>query len=469
MSVKDRISELEQMRKSKRNSLPECISALVEPDSFIETDSFYGDNTPGEGLITGSAVINDRAVFIYAHEHDVEGGCFSAQQADKLARLLDNAVKTGTPVVGVINSKGTRINDGLDAAAGYAKIIRAASRASGIVPHIIIVEGVTLGTMAAYTQYADATIAIKGASICISPATKTMVEVSAGQHTAAYIATDYKDAANYARTLLDYLPDNNAASFNLAATEDDPNRLCARLNDLAEDGYNVKDVISEIADNGKYIEMYGAFAEEMVTAFAFVDGQTVGVIANQYCINDGRITAAAALKGERFINLCNSYSIPVVFLADTDGFEISKQAEENGLAPAAARFMAAVAAASVPMITVILKRAIGGGYIAMGSLGLGADRAFAWAGAEIGLMVPASAVCLNPDLLQNANDPINDRKEIENAYALEHMDALVAAKAGYISEPIEPAYTRKHIIAAVSSFYGKREESLPRKNPVLPI
>lgn len=468
MSLTDELGRLKELRSRSGVAAHGRINGLLEPNTFVETDAFLGTDTPGEGVITGFGVINGRSVFIYAHDFELQNGALGEKQAQKIAKTIDKAAASGTPVVGIINSNGARIAEGIQAVAGYGRMIKSAVAASGQVPHIVVIDGVAAGAMALFTQCADVVVMQQEATLSVgAPSVAGSLKnaaAAAACGSAALTATSAAEADAIVRALITYLPDNNLAPAYVENT-DDINRLCEGLRGLAETVFDVRSVLAEIADENKYIELYASYAPEMITALTSVGGVSVGIVANNYASGQGKITSAGAKKAAGFIRLCDSFALPVITLADTEGFVSDSKEEKAGLAKDAAKLAYAYAEASSPQITVILTHAIGSGLLAMGSGALGADTVYAWAGAQIGPMPAGAALSfMAPEMLQNAADPIAERAALEEQYAKEHMSALAAAQNGFIDEPIDPAYTRMYIVSALDALCGKRPNAPTKSN-----
>lgn len=452
MSYQEELRALALLRSQRSQGALQRINSLVEPQSFVELEAFCGEEASGEGLRAGYAVIDGRSVFIYAHEHDVLKGALGMNQARKLARLIDKAVSTGAPIIGIINSNGALLNEGLDAAEGYGLIIKAASKASGKVPHIVILDGPAAGATALYAACADFVIVKKDASLSASPAGSVKADANAAlaSGAAALYAEDEVQAASLVRGLLGFLPDN-AHSPAETLYYDDINRLCPELEEMAEQGsLDGRKIISSIADNGVFMELYKETAQDHIAGFISLDGLSAGVIA---CF--GRISEMGARKAKWLVNFCGAYNMPVVVLADSEGFVVSSEAEKNGLLSQAGGLAMALASHPAPVISVICGSAIGSAYITLAAKGC-ADLVYAWAGAAIGLMTPKAQIAMHSEALKDSQDPLQDRKKLEEQFALEHMSAIEAAKGGYIDQPIEPGYTRMHIIGALNALSGKR-------------
>lgn len=453
MSEQEELRALALLRSQKPQGALRSIYSLVEPQSFVELEAYCGADASGEGLCAGYAVIEGRSVFIYAHEHDVLKGALGINQARKLERLIEKAVSTGTPIIGVINSNGALLNEGLCAAEGYGLIIKSAAKASGRIPHIVIIDGPAAGAGALYAQCADFVIIKKGASLSAAASGSIGADAQSALKwgAAALYAEDDAQAAALTRELLGFLPDN---SRSLAETLycDDINRLCPELEEMAAGELDARGIIRSIADNGAFMELYAQTAEDSVTGLISLDGMSAGVIA---CF--GRISVMGARKAKWMVEFCGAYKMPVVVLVDSEGFKISAEEEADGLLGYASGLAMALASCPSPVLSVICKKAVGSAYITLAGRG-SADIVYAWAGAQIGLMTPQAQIAMHAQALKDSDEPLAERKKLEEQFALEHMSAISAAKGGFIDQPIEPGYTRMHIIGALNALAGKHGE-----------
>lgn len=452
MSYQEELRALALLRSQRPQGALECINSLVEPKSFVELEAFCGEDASGAGLRAGYAVVDCRPVFIYAHEHDVLKGALGMEQARKLERLIEKAVSAGTPILGIINSNGALLDEGLSAAEGYGLIIKAAAKASGRVPHIVMLNGAAAGATALYAGCADFVIIKKDASLSASPAGSAKMDARAALSSgaAAICAEDDAQAAELLRQLLNFLPDNPR---DLAEPPyyDDINRLCPELEEMAEGELDARKIISAVADDHVFLELYRQAGGDTVTGFMSLDSLSVGVAA---CF--GRISEMGARKAKWIAGFCRAYHMPLVVLVDSEGFVIDKEEENNGLLPQASGLAMALADLDAPVVTVICKKAVGGAYITLASRA-SADFVFAWAGAQIGLMTPKAQIALHGQELKDSADPLAERSKLEEKFAQEHMSAVDAAKGGYIDQPIEPGYTRMHIIGALNALFRLRE------------
>ena len=331
MSYQEELRALALLRSQRPQGALECINSLVEPKSFVELEAFCGEDASGAGLRAGYAVVDCRPVFIYAHEHDVLKGAL------------------GTPILGIINSNGALLDEGLSAAEGYGLIIKAAAKASGRVPHIVMLNGAAAGATALYAGCADFVIIKKDASLSASPAGSAKMDARAALSSgaAAICAEDDAQAAELLRQLLNFLPDNPR---DLAEPPyyDDINRLCPELEEMAEGELDARKIISAVADDHVFLELYGQAGGDTVTGFMSLDCLSVGVAA---CF--GRISEMGARKAKWIAGFCRAYHMPMVVLVDSEGFVIDKEEENNGLLPQASGLAMALADLDAPVVTVI--------------------------------------------------------------------------------------------------------------------
>lgn len=452
MSEQEELRALALLRSQKPQGALRSIYSLVEPQSFVELEAYCGADASGEGLCAGYAVIEGRSVFIYAHEHDVLKGALGINQARKLERLIEKAVSTGTPVIGVINSNGALLNEGLCAAEGYGLIIKSAAKASGRIPHIVIIDGPAAARRALCSVR----------RFCNYKKRRLSQRRRLGQHRGGHskraqmgrggpLCRGRRPGGGADARIIGLSADN---SRSLAETLycDDINRLCPELEEMAAGELDARGIIRSIADNGAFMELYAQTAEDSVTGFISLDGMSAGVIA---CF--GRISVMGARKAKWLAEFCGAYKMPVVVLVDSEGFKISAEEEADGLLGYASGLAMALASCPSPVLSVICKKAVGSAYITLAGRG-SADIVYAWAGAQIGLMTPQAQIAMHAQALKDSDEPLAERKKLEEQFALEHMSAISAAKGGFIDQPIEPGYTRMHIIGALNALAGKHGE-----------
>ncbi|MBE7048169.1 MAG: methylmalonyl-CoA carboxyltransferase [Ruminococcaceae bacterium] len=466
----------------------ERINLLFDEGSFIELDAFAGTTAPCDGVICGYGTVDMRPVFAYAQDFTVMGGSVGQIHGNKIAKVIDLAVKTGAPIVSMLDSGGARIQEGSDALAAMGLIMQKTVSASGVVPQLAAIMGPCAGGAAAAAGLADFILMTKEASSLYlsSPSAikgttgedmdaKTLggAMANAEENGNCHIVCENDESLLAAvKTLLSYLPANNLEDAPILET-DDINRISPVLSTIMLDNddtsYDVKTVISEIADLGSMFEIMPFYAKNMVTVLARMNGTTVGFVANQ-AAEGGLVDCAAAEKATRFIRFCDSFNIPLLSLTDTDGYVASVAQERQGLARKTAAMAYAFAEATVPKINVILRKAYGSAYIAMGSKHIGADMTYAWPTAQIGVMhADGAANIIYRKEMQTAEDPIRARGEFIENFKKTFANPFEAAKHGYVDDVIEPDSTRPRVIAALLMLAGKREVLPAKKHGTMPL
>ncbi len=466
----------------------ERINLLFDEGSFIELDAFAGTDAPCDGVICGYGTVDMRPVFAYAQDFTVKGGSVGAIHGKKIAKVIDMAVKTGAPVVAMLDSGGARIQEGSDALAAMGLIMQKTALASGVVPQLAAVMGPCAGGAAAAACLADfvfmtkeaSSLYLSGPSVIKGTTGEDLdakalggAMASAEENGSCHVVCENDESLLASlRALLAYLPSNNLEDAPLMET-DDINRVSPALNTLIPDsddaGYDVKTAISEIADAGSVFEILPFYAKNMVTALARLNGTTVGFVANQ-AAEGGLLDCAAAEKATRFVRFCDSFNIPLLTLTDTDGYAASVAQERNGIARKTAALAYAYAEATVPKINLILRKAYGSAYIAMGSKHIGADMTYAWPTAQIGVMqAEGAANIIYRKEMQTAEDPVRARKEFVEDFKETFANPFEAAKHGYVDDVIEPDSTRPRVIAALLMLAGKRENLPAKKHGTMPL
>ncbi len=422
---------------------------------------------PGDGVIGGAGLVEGRQVFCYAQDASYVGGALGEQHAATIARVLELADRAKAPVVGFVGSGGARIQEGVSALHGYGQIFSRTVALSGKVPQISIISGLSAGGGAYSPALTDWVVMTRDSSMFLT-GPGVVKEVLGEDKTANelgghkvherngvchFVSETDRDAALLARDLLGYLPSHRdlgapvvparpAGAHNPAAhVPNDPRKV-----------YDVRSVISGLADGGELLEVASGWARNLVTAFVRIEGKTVGVIANQPRYMGGVLDVASSEKGARFVNQCNSFGIPMLVLVDTPGFMPGSKQESAGVIRLGATFVHAFAQSTVPRVTVILRKSFGGAFITMNSKGLGADYVFAWPQAELGVMGAKPAVgIIHRRELAAAEDPEAVRETLAEAYASQHLRPEVAAQIGHIDEIIDPVQTRNRVAWALKS------------------
>ncbi|MGI8429818.1 MAG: acyl-CoA carboxylase subunit beta [Solirubrobacteraceae bacterium] len=427
---------------------------------------------PGDGSIGGAGRVGGRQVFCYAQDPSYMGGSLGAAHADTIVRVLELADRARAPVVGFVSSGGARLQEGVAALGGYARIFRRTVALSGRVPQISVVTGLSAGGGAYSPALTDWTVMTDDASMFLTG--PSVVREALGEDVTAaelggrrvherngvchFVAPNDVDAAYLARELLGYLPSHRDQPAPLQparpASGRDPS---APVPDEARRVYDVREVIRAIVDAGELLEVSAGWARNLVTGFARIDGATIGVIANQPRHLGGTLDAATSQKGARFVSKCNAFGIPLLVLVDTPGYMPGTRQEGAGVIRFGATLVHAFAEATVPRVTVILRKAFGGAFITMNSKDLGADYVFAWPQAQIGVMGAKPAVgIINRRELAAASDPGAAREQLAAEYTDTQLGPEVAAREGFVDELISPGQTRSRLVWAFSSLRGAR-------------
>ena len=488
-----------QHEKGKKTAR-ERIETLLDPGSFIEIDAFVehraGDlgmseiDAPGEGVVIGHGTVGGRLVYVFAQDFTVIGGSLGEMHAAKICKAMDMAVKVGCPCIGINDSGGARIQEGVDALSGYGDIFYRNTQASGVVPQISVIMGPCAGgavyspalTDFVFMTEGTANMFITGPQV-IKAVTKE--DVSAEALGGARVHTEVSGVAHFRypdedttiagiRRLLSFIPQNNLEDAPLAPNGDDPARQDPGLADLMPDApnkpYDVRDVITRVVDSGDYLEVQGDYAKNIVTCFARLAGRSVGIIANQPAVMAGVLDINASDKASRFIRFCDAFNIPLVTLTDTAGYLPGVGQEHGGVIRHGAKLLYAYSEATVPKLTVILRKAYGGAYIAMCSRHLGADMVFAWPSAEIAVMGPDGAAnIIFKKEIDEAADPAAMRKSKIEEYKANFANPYKAAVRGYVDDVIDPAQTRARLCAALVMLAGKRQAKPSRKHGNFPV
>ena len=446
------------------------------------TSRFMGSKArAGDGVVGGSGLVDGRPVYLYAQDVSFAGGSLGAAHADTIVRVLQLARDAHVPAVGFIESGGARMQEGTAALGGYGRIFREHVASSGLIPQISVICGTSAGGGCYAPALTDFVLMTRDAKMFLTG--PGVVSEAMGEDVTAeelggpgvhekngvcqFVAQDDAEAIYFTRELLSYLPQNAHEAvpprpFSTHATGDPGH--CVPLE--ARRVYDIRDVIRTIADNGRLLEVSEKWARNMVTGFARIEGEAVGVIANQPKWLGGTIDAEASQKAARFVRTCNSFGLPLVVLVDTPGFMPGTKQESAGVIRHGAKLLHAFAEATVPKLSVVLRKAFGGAYITMNSRDLGADYAFAWPQAEIGVMAAKQAVgIIKRREIAASDDPAATREALAEEYGEQHLGADMAAQQGYIDEVIAPRETRDRIAWAIASLpkprTGHRAGNIP--------
>ena len=458
---------------AKSFSARQLIVSVLDEGTFAEIGAYVKrapESEEFEGVICGYGAIDSRLVFIFAQDFYRMKGAFDENQAKKICNLYELAIKNGAPVIGIFNSAGAVLSEGVDALGAYGKVMSAVAKASGIIPQIAYIDGICAGSAAVIASMFDIAVSVKEkSSVYVTP--PTLLGGNAG--TSEYAATNglvskvYKntaDALGGLRTIVNYLPQNNMEGTVTEMMTDDLNRL-VDVSFVANGNYDVKDVISAIADNASFTEFSEDYAPESVCAFAAVGGSVAGIVANQPKVNGGRLTPFGARKIAKFVSMCDSFAIPVITLVDSEGFAVNNEYENMPFAAELSKLAYAYTGATTAKITVVLGNAFGGAFTLMGSKSIGADVAIALESAKISIMSPRSAVAF----LCNERVAKKTREEVEANWAAENAQPIMAAVHGEIDDIIASAELRQRICAALSMLASKCAYAPDRKHPNMPL
>lgn len=492
--------KIEERHAKGKLTARERILHLLDEGTFCEIDAFiehrcsdFGmekNKVAGEGVVTGYGKINGRQVCVYAQDFTVIGGSLGQMHAAKICKVQDMAIKLGCPCIGINDSGGARIQEGIDSLRGYGDIFYRNVQASGVIPQICVIMGPCAGGAVYSPALMDfilmtdktANMFITGPQVVKAV---TGEQVSAEELGGAFVHSKTSGVASLmfpdeistlegVKKLLSYIPQNNLEDVPLENTNDDPNRNDEELSNILPDSpnkpYDIKEIIKRVVDNGEFFELQPLFATNIVICFARLDGKSVGIIANQPNSMAGVLDINAADKAARFIRFCDSFNIPLVTLVDTAGYLPGVGQEHNGVIRHGAKLLYAYSEATAPKITLIIRKSYGGAYIAMCSKHLGADMVYAWPSAEIAVMGPDGAAnIIFKKEIDKAEDPKKMRAEKIEEYKKEFANPYRAAVRGYVDDLIEPEYTRSYLINALHLLVSKRETRLPRKHGNIPL
>jgi len=492
---------IEKQHAAGKLTARERVEALLDPGSFEEFDALvvhrnydFGmdkKRIPGDGVITGHGRIDGRQVFVFAQDFTVFGGSLSETFAAKICKVMDLAMKVGAPVIGLNDSGGARIQEGVVSLAGYADIFLRNTLASGVVPQISAILGPCAGGAVYSPAITDFTVMTQETSYMFITGPDVIKEVThedvtkeelggamthnATSGVAHFSTADDRDALLLIRELFSYMPSNNMEDPPLRDTEDPDDRADEELNSLIPDNpnqpYDVKKVIRSVFDDGVFLEVHEHFAKNIVVGFARLGGRSVGIVANQPAVLAGVLDINASVKGARFVRFCDCFNIPLITFEDVPGFLPGTDQEYRGIILHGAKLLYAYAEATVPKLTVITRKAYGGAYCVMASKHIRTDLNLAWPSAEIAVMGPDGAVNIiyRRDLKEAGDGAAKVKKQHVETYREKFANPYVAAERGYVDEVIEPARTRQKLISGLRLFANKRDSNPPRKHGNIPL
>jgi propionyl-CoA carboxylase beta chain len=471
----------------------ERIDLLVDPGSFEEIDPLVrpkGGDMPGEAVVTGWGKVDGRPIYVFSFDFTIIGGSLSEAVGEKIVKVMDLAMMTGAPVVGIQDSGGARIQDGSESLKGFGDIFCLNVLASGVVPQITVTMGPSAGGGAYSPALTDFIFATEGSGqmyitgpdvIRAVTGEEVTHEELGGAHSLAsrsgvahFAIAGEEETLAEVRRLLSFLPSNNAEDPPILSSGDDPERAEEDLLTLvpAEStrAYDVREVVYRIADDGDFMEVHELFAANMVVGFARMGGRPVGFVANQPMVLAGSIDINASRKAARFVRFCDCFNIPVITLVDTSGFLPGTTQEYGGIITHGAKLLFAYSEATVPKVTIIIRKAVGGAYIAMGSKSLRGDVNLAWPTAEVAVMGPEGAVnIVYREELAKAENPDARRKELVAEYSAKFANPYIVAGRGFVDDVIDPRQTRWKVIRALEMLQNKADRNPPKKHGNIPL
>ena len=475
----------------------ERVLLLLDEGSFRELEALVvqqndpqAESTLGDGVVTGYGKVDGRQVYVYAQDFTVQGGALGEMHSRKICRVMDLAAKNGAPIVGMIDSGGARIQEGVKSLGGYAEIFRRNAQYSGVVPQISLIMGPCAGGAAYSPALTDLIIMVQKQSYMFLTGPQVIKTVTgedvdfeslggADVHlsisgTAHLVSPSEREALALFRQVLGYLPANNVDAAPVLNSGDSPLRRSDALNTLVplnpNEPYSLHTAIQTIVDVGSFLEIQAGFAPNAIVGLARLNGRAVGIISQEPSSLAGVMDIDSADKISRMVRFCDAFNLPIVTFVDSPGFLPGVDQEHRGVIRHGAKVLFAYSEAVVPKVSVVTRKAYGGAYVVMSSKYLGTDITFAWPSAEIAVMgAEGAANILYRKQISEAEDPAAERKRLEDEYRQKYLNPYAAARAGYIDEVIEPAQTRQKLIEALESLSNKVESAAPRKHGNMPL
>ena len=491
---------MDAQRAKGKQTARERLDLLLDPGTFVEMDAFVEHRTtefgmdqkriPGDGVVTGYGTIDGRTVFVFSQDFTVFGGSLGEMHANKIVKIMEMAMKVGAPVIGLNDSGGARIQEGVISLGGYAEIFYRNVLASGVVPQISVILGPCAGGAVYSPALTDFIVMVKGSSnmfitgpgvIKAVTGESVTFEALGGAMTHAeksgvahFAAEDETEALRIVRRLLSYLPSNNIDDPPVLAAEDDPNRMDPELATIVprepDKPYDMRDVITRVVDRASWFEVHERWARNIVVGLARLQGHPVGVVGNQPKVLAGTLDISSSIKGARFVRFCDCFNIPLLTFVDVPGFLPGTDQEYGGIIRSGAKLLFAFSEASVPKVTVVTRKAYGGAYDVMSSKHIRGDMNFAWPSAELAVMGPEGAVqIVFKKEIDAAKNPASREKELVKEYRDRFANPYVAARMGYLDDVLEPAETRPRVINAFSVLRTKRETRPAKKHGNMPL
>ncbi len=491
---------IDEQHKKGKLTARERLDILLDPGSFVELDKFvmhrfrdFGMDQKrylGDGVVTGYGTIDGRKVYVFSHDFTVFGGSLGEMFARKICKIMDLAMKAGAPVIGLNDSGGARIQEGVVSLGGYADIFFRNVLASGVVPQISAIMGPCAGGAVYSPALTDFVLMVNETShmfITGPDVVKSVLDQEvtfedlggASVHNrssgvAHFLCSSDEECLRTVKQLLSYIPSNNLDDPPIIDTRDDPNRADEALSSVVPDdpdkSYDMKEVVTSVLDRHSFLEVHALWAPNIVVGFGRLNGRSVGIVANQPKFFAGALDIASSIKGARFVRFCDAFNIPIVTFVDVPGFLPGLEQEHGGIIRQGAKLLYAYCEATVPKLTVIVRKAYGGAYDVLGSKHVRADFNFAWPTAEIAVMGPEGAAnIVFRKELADASDKQAKRRELVAAYREKFANPYIAAEHGYIDDVIEPAETRSRLISALESIAAKSESRPAKKHDNIPL
>ncbi len=493
-------ARIQRQHDKGKKTARERLDILLDPGTFREVDAFVHHHNNKFGLernkplsdsvVTGWGTIDGRLVYVYSQDFTVMGGSLSEAHAAKIIKIMEMAVKVGAPVIGLNDSGGARIQEGVESLGGYADIFLQNTLASGVIPQISVIMGPCAGGAVYSPALTDFIIMVKDSSYMFITGPDVVKQVlnedvtfeglgGASVHGSKsgvchFVADDETQALTMARELLSYLPQNNMEDPPALPSTDDPLRTESALDSIVPENpnqpYDIKKVIELIVDDGHFFEVHEDFAANIVVGYARLGGTAVGIVANQPMVLAGVLDINASVKAARFVRTCDAFNVPIITFVDVPGYLPGTDQEHNGIIMSGAKLLFAFCEATVPKLTVTTRKSYGGAYCVMSSKHIRADLNIAWPTAEIAVMGPEGAVeIIYRRELQEADDPAARKQELAEEYRETFANPYIAASRGFIDDIIEPHNTRPRLINALQVFTNKRDENLPKKHGNIPL
>lgn len=487
-------ARIDKMHNAGKKTARERISYLLDPGTFVEVDKLVMHQTKdfgmgdkkiaGDGMVCGYGKIDGRLIYVFAQDFTVFGGTMSRANANKVIKIMDLAMKMGAPVIGLNDSGGARIQEGVQSLAGYADIFFRNTRASGVIPQISAILGPCAGGAVYSPALTDFIFMVKDTSYMFVTGPDVIKTVTHEEVTkedlggamthnsesgvAHFAAQDDEQAMMMIRELISFIPSNNLEDPPVLVSDDDPNRVDEKLRDLVPDDpnkpYDMKEIILSVVDNHNFLEVQPHYAKNMIIGFGRMDGKSVGIVANQPAFLAGCLDINSSVKAARFVRFCDAFNIPLITLVDVPGFLPGTNQELGGIIKHGAKLLYAFSEATVPKITLITRKAYGGAYDVMSSKHIGADVNYAYPSGEIAVMGSDGAV----NILFRDLDDEGKKKAVEE-YKENFANPFRAAELGYIDEIIFPKDTRKKLIQALDMTKNKSYSNPPKKHGNIPL